>query len=815
MLCNLFLLAYQVGYQRDSLGSYSARCKFAEMIKFYTGVGTEKKPAYLVLGDTYRNEKKCREMLFFMAKEVKHRVTRRLRKAQLFGIATDEATDIAMEQGLILYIKFVENGKTVTVFFSMLELVAQDAATIFEAVKTELSDAFDGDTEEMLKNLLTMATDGCSSMMGRKSGVTTRFKELQVRLKTVHCQAHKLALCVKDSADAITEITVLSEHVRDISGLFSRSVKRREGLKVAQEEQGVKLSVITRDVSSRWLSQGACFQRLVENLATLHQFLSEWDDTSCVQGDDDGIAPLPLVGARSNKPAIALQHLESIKFNVMICGANDVLHKINLVSRVLQRRDLTGKEVQIAVQSVIQGLKSCWMVQTNGKITGGPSTRVLLEHFKDAEELEGGGLAFTLSAAGGSNYSYKVKGSEGDHEEAFDALTQFATNIVDNLNERFSDLPDILLFDIFSPSSVPGDEEKRRTFGQDELLKLIDMYGVEKISDGRTYPPIISREVIHEWDLLKELMSQREMLDKGRDKDVDFLASLLMDDRFRVSYPNVKILINIQLILWLSTAECERGFSQRTLLKTKHRASMGNVLLDILMMICSNGPDADDKPGVISIIGAAMQRFKAHLQRHPQRSSTTARKMRKGDRTPLGELEAWAAAVYNEGLDTEVEELVVGGDMTQEEAEARVASRDVIVPNVVVQTAEQRDAAELAAEEAEEKRENAILNSIPAYDPPLGWVVFAALPAVPVFPGVPIMCLATERYLAPKKGGRKEVACKFLGGWERGTVHMQEKSEKKRSKGYFSIKVSGQTGWTLYDLKRETYGTRWVILHKV
>jgi hypothetical protein len=44
---------------------------------------------------------------------------------------------------------------------------------------------------------------------------------------------------------------------------------------------------------------------------------------------------------------------------------------------------------------------------------------------------------------------------------------------------------------------------------------------------------------------------------------------------------------------------------------------------------------------------------------------------------------------------------------------------------------------------------------------------------------------------------------------------MQEKSEKKRSKGYFSIKVSGQTGWTLYDLKRETYGTRWVILHKV
>ena len=42
---------------------------------------------------------------------------------------------------------------------------------------------------------------------------------------------------------------------------------------------------------------------------------------------------------------------------------------------------------------------------------------------------------------------------------------------------------------------------------------------------------------------------------------------------------------------------------------------------------------------------------------------------------------------------------------------------------------------------------------------------------------------------------------------------MQETS--KRNLGFFSIKVPGSQGYTLYDLKKETYSTRWVILVKV
>ena len=82
------------------------------------------------------------------------------------------------------------------------------------------------------------------------------------------------------------------------------------------------------------------------------------------------------------------------------------------------------------------------------------------------------------------------------------------------------------------------------------------------------------------------------------------------------------------------------------------------------------------------------------------------------------------------------------------------------------------------------------------------WAVLASdsLPADSgqqlLFPGVQHMCPATSAFLAPKKvGDKKEVACKFVGGCEKGTVHMQEKS--KTNAGFFSTKVPGKSGWML------------------
>ena len=47
---------------------------------------------------------------------------------------------------------------------------------------------------------------------------------------------------------------------------------------------------------------------------------------------------------------------------------------------------------------------------------------------------------------------------------------------------------------------------------------------------------------------------------------------------------------------------------------------MGNTLIDILMIISSNGPDLQDETAISDLCGEAIQLFEAHLQRFPNRS---------------------------------------------------------------------------------------------------------------------------------------------------------------------------------------------------
>ena len=103
--------------------------------------------------------------------------------------------------------------------------------------------------------------------------------------------------------------------------------------------------------------------------------------------------------------------------------------------------------------------------------------------------------------------------------------------------------------------------------------------------------------------------------------DEDVRAEILNQDFFKVQCHDIVFLITVKLILWLQTATCERGFSLRTLIKTRNRSSMGNTLLDILMMISSNGPDLQDEKVISDLCGESIQLFKAHLQRFPNRSS--------------------------------------------------------------------------------------------------------------------------------------------------------------------------------------------------
>ena len=72
--------------------------------------------------------------------------------------------------------------------------------------------------------------------------------------------------------------------------------------------------------------------------------------------------------------------------------------------------------------------------------------------------------------------------------------------------------------------------------------------------------------------------------------DFDNFCKLLLSDYDDV-YPDLVILASIALVIPVSSAPCECGFSQQNILKTQLRKRLNPERLDRLMMIRLNGHD--------------------------------------------------------------------------------------------------------------------------------------------------------------------------------------------------------------------------------
>lgn len=448
----------------------------------------------------------------------------------------------------------------------------------------------------------------------------------------------------------------------------------------------------------------------------------------------------------------------------------------------------------------------------DGLITGGFATRSL----KDRLNADGTGLTMSGGVGEGNTHTYTVKGKPGDVDRALKDHSEFAASVWKNLDDRFPDLESMKRLDVFNPSEVPEDVDKRRTYGEKQIEELGGIYGQQIVKGGKTHPAIVNTtEIKIEWSKLKQKMYFKKMLGHGKEKNLELFEKLLLEEGFEPEFPCCAFLIKVKLSMWLQTADAERGFSIRQHFVTDQRASMGMPLLQASMMVGINGPELDDKEGIMKIVGGALPLWLQDRTRYPDRSSAKlARQAQKAydsqTNTPLTHVIQWAQVEHN-----------VGGCDFDEEERNGWGLPDVGEKSLeqIEQEEKEREAAERVEEEEEEKRMNDALDAITIeqLDVPPGMKVLQALPLDVPFPGVPNLCKTTTKYLRDGKKKKSElgldVAFKFEGGWQTGKIFMQETS--KRNLGFFSIKVPGSQGYTLYDLKMETYSTRWVILVKV
>ncbi|XP_028416122.1 uncharacterized protein LOC114539706 [Dendronephthya gigantea] len=147
-------------------------------------------------------------MALLIANVITEKIIKKIKKSEVFGLLTDDVTDVSNIQKLVSFIQFFDEDidDCVTKFIEATDLLesspnsSPDAEAIFSClVKLLKKHGLD------INELKGFASDGASVMTGKNGGVAAKFKNLKEceTMISIHCVCHRLALACADTGDEL------------------------------------------------------------------------------------------------------------------------------------------------------------------------------------------------------------------------------------------------------------------------------------------------------------------------------------------------------------------------------------------------------------------------------------------------------------------------------------------------------------------------------------------------------------------------------------------------------------------------------------
>ena len=142
--------------------------------------------------------------------------------------------------------------------------------------------------------------------------------------------------------------------------------------------------------------------------------------------------------------------------------------------------------------------------------------------------------------------------------------------------------------------------EKKRKASQS---KLSSFFSLEKRQKGESSAAgeevqsklstsVNSKQRKSEWKTFVNAVQAKADL-KGKDSR-ELLTALVQQTSLQYIFPNLHTLALIALVIPMSSADCERGFSALKRIKTRLRNRLSNRILNHLLMISIEGPMLED-----------------------------------------------------------------------------------------------------------------------------------------------------------------------------------------------------------------------------
>ena len=249
------------------------------------------------------------------------------------------------------------------------------------------------------------------------------------------------------------------------------------------------------------------------------------------------------------------RQMANYKCMAMLFLLCDVLPHVCFLSRLFQKESIDLAELHKAVDTTLQ----------------------LLHPYRSGC-LSNGHLASLEVQLNGSLKDYITFPSLSDKEHVeHDIQEPFITKLCENIEHRFPDIELLDAFTIFDPSKLPCSFEEAN----------ISNYGGDKIDIlSRHFVSLDGQALVMDWTNFRTYMMQccRNMCMQ------EVMTRLSTNPTLHQMYPELSKLAQICLVIPVSTADCERGFSAMARVKTKLRNQMKNSTLNHCLRILIEGP---------------------------------------------------------------------------------------------------------------------------------------------------------------------------------------------------------------------------------
>lgn len=272
------------------------------------------------------------------------------------------------------------------------------------------------------------------------------------------------------------------------------------------------------------------------------------------------------------------------RFLVLFQFLFDITHELNFWSLELQRR--SGLLIDFSsFKNRLTGSFHLMKTDFSKHLTS----------FLNSAKCENNGVATVCASLDNYYRSSKVTYKDIELLNGEDLMPELSSireiylnSPIGELDSYFSDgsLED---FDIFSPAKMPntGDEVKTRYYGLSEISRLSTKFEISE-----TY-------TMDEWQtLLLSIVRSKNYCTIKRDEAeaLDFWSELLRWTDITWG-PNIKRLVQTILVLPISSAEAERGFSTLNYIRNDRRKCLSGGHLEDIMRIKLNGPEDLNKFG--------------------------------------------------------------------------------------------------------------------------------------------------------------------------------------------------------------------------